>query len=271
MNKHYKTTIFDTVFAVTEEPNKNEIHFIGTAFFIGRNIFATAGHVVKNLQKAKRPTLRKFSNDGDVLPIPILKSEEWGVVDFGLIEAKHNSNVISWLDARITEPSDVYSIGFAFGLDLIRKKFTMRHFKGHIVSTQKYSNWKELDPTRSKNDKYPFWIYELSFMCPKGQSGSPLLTVLPDKTTSIVGIVIGLSTSSIGSKITYKEKTSCNETVEQCEVHEYLHLGQAISTVSLLDGKSILLGNLNSNTVDETKKKTLREHIGNELVRRIII
>ena len=61
---------------------------------------------------SKRPALRMFLNTGRTKAIPLLKSEAWGNVDFGLIEADFEpSTHISWLGTRVTAPTDVWKGG----------------------------------------------------------------------------------------------------------------------------------------------------------------
>lgn len=159
-----KATKFETVFAVMDESNKEKPVLLGTAFAIKGGAFATAGHIADALKESKSPTLRKFEEDGTVAAIPIKQSETWKSIDFGLIYADFQpKEIISWLDARAVEPTDVDCLGFAYGFDLQRKKLTMRHFKGYIVSCQRYNSWEEMDMTKQGEPDYPFWTYELSF------------------------------------------------------------------------------------------------------------
>ena len=264
-------SIFETIFAVLDETKRESPQLLGTAFSVGNGVFATAGHVVENLQSCKSPTLRQFKNDGTVQVIPIKQSEHWNNIDFGLLLADFFPKEIpSWIDARLAEPTDVYSVGFAYGLDVQRQKLIMRHFKGHIVSCQYYSSWGELDIQR-KNEiivKYPFWTYELSFACPRCQSGAPLIANLPGG-ISVIGFIVGNSSSSMQVHASTEKISNGNKT-ERYEMHELLHLGQAITSNSLLNGDSILLGNLGEKEPSNSRKKTLREHIG-KAVRQVIV
>ncbi len=140
-----KVSLFEAVFAVTDEPTVESSLLLGTAFAIGQGAFATAGHVAEALA-----VLRAFQASGEARVLPIRKSESWGNIDYGLIEADFEPPIIlPWLENRIGEASDVSSVGFAFGQDLQRRRLTMRHFKGHLVSTQRYASWGELQPERA--------------------------------------------------------------------------------------------------------------------------
>lgn len=257
-----KVPWYESVYAVLDETVKTNPILLGTAFSIGKGAFATAGHVVEALKPSKAPTLRKLEDDSTVRPISITKCKATDLVDFGIIQAEYEpSSILSWLDAWIPEPKDIYCLGFAYGLHLERRKMSLRHFKGHVVSCQRYHSWEEMDFTKSGSPAFPFMMYELSFACPKCLSGSPLLAELPDNTQSVVGVVIG----NIESKMrvfSSKEVIESGEKEETHTVYESLCLGQAVSTKSLLDVKSIVLGNLNEPAVDKDKRNTVREHLG---------
>ena len=53
-------------------------------------------------------------------------------------------------------------------------------------------------------------------------------------------------------------------------MHELLYLGQAVTSDSLLNGNSILLGNLGKEKVCNSRQRSLREHLG-ESVRKVIV
>jgi len=257
----YQVSKFDSILAVTDEISGKNSKLLGTAFSLGKGVFATAGHVVESLQEATRPSLRQFKNDGTVVPISINKFEKWGSIDFGLIEADLSTKPISWLDAKLGEPTDVDSIGFGFGQDIRRNKFSMRHFKGHVVSVTKYASYQELDITRTHSD-YSFWVYELSFQIPKCQSGSPLIAKLPDGTNSIVGIAIGNNESKMEVKEMDEVHSNADKTTKKYQYSHYLYLGQAIASISLLDGESILLGNKKADDIDQNRRSSIRCHLG---------
>lgn len=263
-----QTTIFDSVVAVTDEPDETSARLLGTAFYVGQGVFATAGHVVEAVRGSSRASIRRLLSDGGTEPHAIQQSEHWGNVDFGLLKTDFMlQQHLSWLQPRLAEPTDVATVGFAFGLDISRRKLSIRHFRGYIVSCQRYSSWGELEPAYAGRPEYPFWTYELSFACPVGQSGSPLLVALSDG-VSIAGVVVGNSTSSL-DLLRRLEQSDDGRRVERYEVHEFLHLGQAIASPTLLDGTSILLGNLGSDVVLEDRRRSLREHLAAGMVRTV--
>ena len=48
---------FDIIFAVMDETIKKSPRLIGTAFSLGKGVFATAGHVASEIEKSKYFTL----------------------------------------------------------------------------------------------------------------------------------------------------------------------------------------------------------------------
>lgn len=232
---------FDTILAVTDEPDRSTANLLGTAFVLGQGALATAGHVVEAIENAKRPTLRKMGRNGIATPIPIKASEKWEFVDFGIVLADYVSTPIPWSLSGVVERTDVWTEGYGFGLDLNRRKLVNRHFKGHVVSRQIFQNRTEIEPTRMPPDDFRTPILETSFMAPKGQSGAPLLARLGGSGHIVVGIIIGNSETSLGA-IAQRELLEDSGVVERYEIHNYMHLGQAISSECLLHIESEILG-----------------------------
>lgn len=148
----------------------------------------------------------------------------------------------------------MWSEGFAFGLDVESMLFSSRHFKGYIVSTKKYNNWQEIDPSRTAAPNRPIVVHELSFAAPKGQSGSPLFVDGKDGNTKCIGMIVGNSKSSMAT-VSQSEMIGDGDTREVVEYHDFLYLGQAISSASMLDCR---IGGLN---------RSIREHLGVNLVK----
>lgn len=252
-----------------DETNLENPILIGTAFPVGRGVFVTAGHVVEALDSSINPTLRKFYADGTAQAVPIKKSESWDGIDFGFLHAENiqDTEIISWIDARFVELADVLAMGFAHGFDPQRKKLTMRHFKGHIVARQKYNSWTEMAPGKQNVPEVPFETYELSFAGHKCLSGAPLLEEVHDGMV-VIGIILGNSEIQLPIS-TYTEEISSTEKKTFTNHHSFF-LGQALTTQSVLDQPSILLGNIGETKVKKNKTKTLREHLGDK-ARKVII
>ena len=86
-------------------------------------------------------------------------------------------------------------------------------------------------------------VYELSFQCPRGLSGAPLL--LKGNDPSIVGLIISnivteIQVSSVKEVIT--EETENQQTTTTTERYESLHLGIAVQSNSLVNFDSRILG-----------------------------
>jgi hypothetical protein len=210
---------------------------------MGGGMFGTASHVAESVQSAHKPSLVKRNSNATVTAIPILASEPFPLVDFGLIRADFDSIGPPWTGYFLPERLDLWTEGFGFGFDPEREKMISRYLKGHSVSRQRYTNWSQIDPSRKGLDDFDFGVYELSFMIPSGQSGSPLM--LTDKTGNacLAGIVVGNSKASIGT-VDKSEIVSESETLETIEYHNFLSLGLAISSESLLTLQSEVIGKM---------------------------
>lgn len=176
---------------------------LGTSFYIGGNVFITAGHVVENSLNYKEVVLG-FSRIGDkgffrFSPIKYceFKSDpDIGIIGARIIEAK----AFRWDLKRLPALSDVQSYGFPFGLDTEKNLTYIRCFKGYIVSAGRFFTFN----SKPKN-------YELSFHCPRGLSGAPIGT-WGDPEVLIKGIVIGNVNSEIEIYSEKEVDKSNNET-----------------------------------------------------------
>lgn len=243
------TTIFDTVFAVCDQTSAGSTLLHGTAFTLGEGVFVTTAHVIEELETGNAPHLRQLTGTGVTDALPIRASDRLEYIDIGFLFVDTNSPPIPMIDGSTFQREDVWSEGFAFGLDVEAMLFSSRHFKGYIVSTKKYNNWQEIDPSRTGAPNWPMAVHELSFAAPKGQSGSPLFIDDEDGNTSCIGMIIGNSKSSVAT-VSQSEVIGEGDTREVVEYHDFLYLGQSISSASMLDCR---IGTLN---------RSIREHLG---------
>lgn len=72
---------------------------------------------------------------------------------------------------------DVFTMGFPFGFE--PPVYHLRAFKGHVVTRRGLTSLTGVPPG-----------YELSFVPPPGLSGAPLLTLLPDGSPVVTGMVL---------------------------------------------------------------------------------
>lgn len=175
------------IFGGEIDTKKNHFHehtLLGTAFCIGKNYFITAGHVIENSKKYKDVVMATFKDikKGDhTINYHVIKGMEVNTsTDIGVINVNYpKALLIKWDPENMTNLTDVQTYGFPFGYDSSSKTLKIRTLKGYIVSSGKFSRL-------SASPEY----YELSFFCPRGISGAPLIQpITADR--SVKGIIIG--------------------------------------------------------------------------------
>lgn len=201
----------------------------GTAFCLAENYFVTNEHVIRNAS-ANTWWGIAFPDEQRLKAVPVDHHESFSSIDIGILsaavpKAKH----LKWCSDELAMLTNVQASGFPHALDLSELTLTIRSFPGTVVSAK---TWSRL-PAKPR-------VYELSFLCPRGISGSPLWRVggtLP----CVVGVVFG---NSITEMIVHKEveKVKEGDKTTIYEKVEALHLGLAIQVQSLLSVESSLLG-----------------------------
>lgn len=201
----------------------------GTLTYIDNGIFLTAGHVV---EYAKNYTLMAvgFKNINEFKFFSIIDFEIFRDIDIAIVKIKMHYDIFESLPMRDTILpllSDVYTFGYPFAINEDSGKYLIsrRALKGYIVHTGR--NIKTPNITES---------YELSFYCPRGISGAPLVYTEDDSSIFIQGIIIGNSESEIpiGKAIETDDKIY--------EKSETTFFGIAINILSFIEKKSKLLG-----------------------------
>ena len=119
---------------------------------------------------------------------------------------------------------DVVAVGFPHGLDNINQVLKYRALKGHIVNHGPFYRF----------DSRPV-AYELSFNCPRGISGAPLMKYKEsDSAFNIHGYIIG-NTKVEMTVFSEREVTNNGERESVYEKTETTNLGIAIDSVELKD------------------------------------
>jgi len=139
----------------------------GTASYLGANRFITTEHSVKNAKQHQLMAVGiPIHNNGDMEYATFEHYSPLNGIDLATFEAfpniRPNSFRIKFNQSNMLD--DVYAFGFPHGLDFKTATIKYRSFKGYIVN---HGNLY-------KFPKKPI-SYELSFQCPKGISGAPLL------------------------------------------------------------------------------------------------
>jgi V8-like Glu-specific endopeptidase len=157
----------------------------GTAFYIGNNLFLTAGHCLSKIKE------RQFLGVGYPQPsktelglVAFKYGETFDEYDVALVETDRDVphiEIQKWSLDVVTSLHDVWTAGYPHALDISDMGFVaQRAFKGHTVS---HIPFKRL-PKGGFVD-----AYELSFMVPKGISGAP---VFSSGSTTILGMILGM-------------------------------------------------------------------------------
>lgn len=192
-----------------------EMH--GTAFAIAEDLFLTAGHVVEGIEELGHGCLGFTNGAGALIAAPIEATHQLGHgVDVGVIRARvppeaPPMRVHHWKrDADMG--AHVAAFGFPHGYDADAEAVVMRMFGGWVVSRGGFSD--------IPSGKKGIPRVELSFPCPKGISGAPLMT--RHGLSRVLGVVVGNSAVSyvMGS-------TEEDEGAEKVEIRDTVFLGQA--------------------------------------------
>jgi hypothetical protein len=159
--------------------------YYGSCFYLGDDIFITAGHVLKNAQENECKALG-YLKEGHYLYRDFKDYEIIEKPDIGILKVKVEDLSLlkfKWSSAPRGMLREVYTLGYAHGLEISESdvKVNFRAFRGYIVS-------RSFVPLN----------YELSFYCPKGISGAPLLEI---NTNEVIGVILGNSLINSGDTI----------------------------------------------------------------------
>lgn len=215
--------IFDYVFPVfigSEVMKPTVVE--GTAFGIGDGRFVTAAHCLREGMKSGWMALG--TTDGKQL-------RAWNIVAWELVDdydlAVFHADVsvpvkcFPWHAGQLPMTTTVKAAGYPYAIEPGRDRMGIRSFVGHIVSATTFGRLPSDSPS-----------YELSFQCPRGLSGAPLLIRHGDSML-ITGIVIGNQRTEM---LVFSERESVSDLKEVItERYEALQLGIALQSHALLD------------------------------------
>ncbi|AMC11904.1 hypothetical protein Lupro_11790 [Lutibacter profundi] len=234
INSH-QPTAYDYVFPVfggilTKEGHFNPKNIFGTAFYIENNFFITCAHTIKKAEEQEIVALGFQNEQGQLSFSKIRDSEVFEDNDSGILVASiERAKSYPWLSQKLAMLNNVMSVGYAFGFDNKHSEVLIRAFKGHITMVGYNHNFPKT-PAH----------YELSYMCPRGISGAPLLFKHKNQ-PYICGFTVGNEQTSmiVWSSEDIEEETN-SKTVYQRE--ESFHRGIAMQSKSFFELESKLLG-----------------------------
>ena len=233
MNGDYNDFFFPLV-GLNENPETKRYdikEIYGTAFYISNGFYLSAGHSIKNAIQCEKYGIAHKALDGKYKISFGIDNEVFDNKDIGIIKTEHefpSTKVLKWDFDFPDKLSDVIAIGYPYGLNPIQNMIKCRGFKGYITSVCKF--WRFPDAPA---------VFELSFQCPRGLSGSPLLLRNSNK---IIGVVIGNEQTEMEI---YREKETIIEKIEQTYIRtEYFTYGIAISAKEIGEIRSTMLNSL---------------------------
>src|SRR5918994_343705 len=213
---------------------------VGSAFALGDNYMITAGHVAARLTDENRTlVVGLYRPDTEFDVAPVIEVEHLGCdlailqIDLNPSHSADRFHRFGWSTAPLVPFTQVRSVGYAYGVHHVEdRRFTIvRGFQGHIVS--RLTQFKPAGMSEP-----PFEAYELSFVAPRGLSGSPLTNVAGR--VVIHGVVIGNSESRM--LIFRDEELVQSDRTQIVERYEALTLGIAVPASEVYGQSSHLLG-----------------------------
>ena len=183
--------------------------FHGTAFSIAPDIFLTAAHVFRDAQGDGEVALARLT-PGNLHAQTVSDFEIFDSIDLALLNCINlSAEILPFNFTPLNFLDDVFTMGYPFGFE--PPVYHLRAFKGYIVTHRSLTSLPGRPPG-----------YELSFVPPPGLSGAPLLTLLPDGSPVIKGILLQHHTAE------YRERR--------------MELGIALDIEEILTLKSRIIG-----------------------------
>ena len=210
----------------------------GTAFNIAGGFFLTAGHAITNGLENSFFGLG-YPEKNVWKASQVVEHEVLPDYDLGIIKAIiPNARAMPWKTGEASMLQNVQSAGYPYALDLEHFRIRVRAFRGHIVSSLTFYEFRAKPRA-----------YELSFQCPRGLSGSPVLTV--SRNPSIIGVIVGNRATEMLVMSDREKTVNGSETI--VERYESLQLGIALQSSSLMSLSSKTLGTTIRAYLEEAK------------------
>jgi len=219
------TYVNNLIFPVVTGESAESIKLYGTCFYLGDNYFMTARHVIENSTVDGEPQIGLWQ-DNRFYFYKIKKTELIQELDIAIIEFdKHGNGIkgLKWSDAEMKMLDNVHTTGFPHGLNKFEEesRLAIRSYKGYVVSVGILMNY-----------------YELSFNCPRGISGAPLVD---SSNGRVAGVIIGNDVSKI-NVCTIESEINEDGNSHTYTEDESVYFGKAITSRRLLEIKSKIIG-----------------------------
>jgi hypothetical protein len=213
----------------------------GTAFGIGDGCFVTAAHCLRSGMKAGWMALG--TTDGKQIKVWNISS--WELIDgydLAVFRADVSVSVkkFPWHEHELPMNTSVTAAGYPYAIEPGRNRMGIRSFVGHVVSATTFGLLATDPPS-----------YELSFQCPRGLSGAPLL-LRHGESMLVMGVIIGNHRTEM---LVFSDREIVSDVKEVVtERYEALQLGIALQSRVLLDLGPFQILN----------KRTIRDHLAFE-------
>jgi hypothetical protein len=206
----------------------------GTAFYIGNNLFLTAGHCLSKIEEGQFLGVGYPQPPKTELGLVAFKDgETFDEHDVALVETVTDVphiEIQNWSLDVVTALHDVWTAGYPHALDISDMGFVaQRAFKGHTVS---HIPFKRLTMGGFMD------AYELSFMAPKGISGAP---VFSSGSTTILALMLGMKETGMDVCREF-EATDDGKTAEFVYYRQMMHYGVAVTAQAIAKIHSKKLG-----------------------------
>jgi hypothetical protein len=172
---------FDYVLPIFAGPDAaSPTAIVGSAFCIGSGRYITAAHCLREGMQVGWMGVGR-PGDGNWRVWQITRWEVIEGCDVGVFQAAipPPAPCFPWSLAELALADPVKSVGYDHGLDAEHRAAVLRAFVGHIVSSGRPFEGLVGRPR----------IHEVSFRCPRGLSGAPLIARV-DQVPSVVGVMI---------------------------------------------------------------------------------
>lgn len=201
----------------------------GTTFYIGNGFFLTAAHVIHNAVQYPMLGILHFEEPEwqfySIQSYELFDSHDISILKTGF----KPSEALKWDTLESPILDTVFTTGYPYAFEPDKNVINVRAFKG-FISTQ------TINARLSSRAR----CYELSFSCPRGLSGAPL--VCDQEPPVVKGVILGNGTSKM---LVYSNteivEEKAEKTVYKTEEFDAMYYGIAIQTGSILSLKSPLL------------------------------
>jgi hypothetical protein len=212
---------------------KKPLSVCGTAFSIGGDMYLTAGHVWDNalIFPLRAIGVREHQAPNATL-FQISDREIIAAFDLAILKtlAPAPDKALIWSSKDLILFANVRTFGYPYGFDLEVGTLGIRGLQGHIVGGTTFHRLSGKPP-----------VYELSFACPRGLSGAPLVWQDSQPRGHVHGLVLTNHITEM-TVFTETEKLIAAGQEKTLIKTEALHLGIAIRSSAVLGVHSAFLG-----------------------------